>query len=137
MRHITLCSLTVTLAFSAALLRAADFDHYLRPTLDTVVLGYYSADTKPVLTIKSGERVKIDTISLFGIPDDPEPFYRENNIPLDNPAVQDIIAMKAEGKKRGVTLKGPLTGPIAIEEAEPGDMLEVRVLSLKMGPVSG
>ena len=64
------------LALSASLLGAADYDYSLRPTLDTVVLGYYSAETKPVLTIKSGERVKIDTISLFGIPDDPEPFFR-------------------------------------------------------------
>lgn len=110
---------------------AADFDHHLRSTLDTVVLGYYSAETRPVLTIKSGERVKIDTISLFGIPDDPEPFFRDNGIPTDNPAVQDIIAIKAEGKKRGVTLRGPLTGPIAVEDAEPGDMLEIRILSLK------
>jgi len=116
---------------SATLVRAADFDHHLRATVDTVVLGYYSAETKPVLTIKSGERVKIDTVSLSNIPDDPEAFYRENGIPLDNPAVQDIIALKAEGKKRGLNMRGPLTGPIAVEGAEPGDVLEVRVHSLK------
>lgn len=112
-------------------LPAADFDHHLKATIDTAVFGYYAADTKPVLTIKSGERVKIDTVSLSGIPDDPEAFYREQGISTDNPAIQDIIAMKAEAKKRGLTLRGPLTGPIAVEGAEPGDMLEVRVHSLK------
>jgi acetamidase/formamidase len=125
-RFIALCPLLGWLSAPAA-----DFDHHLRATVDTVVLGYYAAEAKPVLTIKSGERVKVDTVSLFGIPDDPEPFFRENNVPLDSEAVQDIIAMKAEAKKRGITLKGPLTGPIAVEGAEPGDMLEVRVLSLK------
>ncbi|MES2697454.1 MAG: hypothetical protein V4773_28570, partial [Verrucomicrobiota bacterium] len=51
--------------------RAAEYDHHLKATPETVVFGYYSAATKPVLTIKSGERVKVDTISLSGIPDDP------------------------------------------------------------------
>jgi acetamidase/formamidase len=112
-------------------LAAADFDHHLRATIDTAVFGYYSAETKPVLTIKSGERVKIDTVSLSGIPDDPEAFYREEGINADNDAIRDIIAMKAAAKQRNITLRGPLTGPIAVEEAEPGDTLEVRVLSLK------
>jgi len=116
---------------SAPVLRAADYDHHLRATIDTVVLGYYSAKTKPVLTIKSGERVKIDTVSLSNIPDDPEAFFKEAGISLENPAVQDILALKAEGKKRGLNMRGPLTGPIAVEGAEPGDVLEVRVLSLK------
>jgi acetamidase/formamidase len=117
----------------AAPLFAAEvaYEHHLSPTIDTVVLGYYSAETKPVLTVKSGDRVKIDTISLFGLPEDPAPFFKQHGISLDNPAVQEIIAMKAEGKKRGMALRGPLTGPVAVEGAEPGDTLEVRVLSLK------
>ncbi|MES2697453.1 MAG: acetamidase/formamidase family protein, partial [Verrucomicrobiota bacterium] len=79
--------------------------------------------------------VPLGTLNHFardvGIPDDPEPFYREHGIPLDNPAVKDILAMKAYGKAKGLALRGPLTGPIAVEGAEPGDMLEVRVLALK------
>src|SRR5688572_1401841 len=120
----------IALAWHAASVQAAPFDHHLRATLDTVVLGRYAADTPPVLTIKSGERVKLDTISLFDIPDDPTAFFKANGISLDNAAVKDIIAIKAEAASRGVTLKGPLTGPIAVEGAEPGDTLEVRVLSL-------
>ncbi|HEX2853521.1 MAG TPA: acetamidase/formamidase family protein [Opitutaceae bacterium] len=129
----TLLSGAVALAFvaSSAGTRAADFDHHLKVTIDTAVFGYYAAETPPVLTIKSGERVKIDTVSLSGIPDDPETFYREQGISTDNAAIQDIIALKSEAKKRNLTLRGPLTGPIAVEGAEPGDTLEVRVLSLK------
>lgn len=111
---------------------ASGYDHVVPATFATSVPGYYAVDTKPVLTVKSGERVKLETVSLSGIPDDPEPFYRENGIPLDNPGVQDIIAMKAEMKKQAVKPRGPpLTGPIYVEGAEPGDMLEVRVHSLK------
>jgi acetamidase/formamidase len=121
----------LALAWFAASAHAAEFDHHLRATLDTVVLGRYAADTPAVLTIKSGERVKLDTISLFDIPDDPTSFFTANGISLDNPAVKDIIAMKAEAARRGIPLKGPLTGPIAVEGAEPGDTLEVRVLALK------
>lgn len=121
----------IAVAWFATTAHAADYEHHLKPTLDNVVLGYYSAETPAVLTIKSGERVKVDTISLFDIPDDPTAFFKANGISLDNAAVKDIIAIKAEAASRGVTLKGPLTGPIAVEGAEPGDTLEVRVLSLK------
>ena len=131
MRSASFLSLLALTAAHVAVAAGAEFDHHLPVTIDTMVPGYYSAATPPVLTIKSGERVKVDTISLFDIPDDPVPFFEKNGIPLDNPAVRDIIAIKAEAKKRGVTLRGPLTGPIAVEGAEPGDMLEVRVLSLK------
>lgn len=119
------------LAVLPASLGAAEYDHHLPVTIDTAVFGYYSAETKPVLTIKSGERVRVDTVSLFNIPDDPVPFFQEHGVSLENEAVKDIIAMKAEAKKRGVALRGPLTGPIAVEGAEPGDVLEVRVLGLK------
>src|SRR5262245_7276938 len=115
MQYTTLPLSLLALVLFPAAGRAAEFDHHLRATIDTAVFGYYSAETPPVLTIKSGERVKIDTVSLFNVPDDPVPFFQENGIPLDNPAVQDIIAMKAEAKRRDLQLRGPLTGPIAIE----------------------
>jgi acetamidase/formamidase len=131
--RIKLCwSVVATLLVSSAF-AAPDAGHVVHATFATTVPGYYAVDTPPVLTVKSGEIVKLETVSLSGIPDDPEPFYRENHIPLDNPAVQDIIAMKAEMKKQNLRPRGPpLTGPIAVEGAEPGDMLEVRVHSLKM-----
>lgn len=131
MRTALLASVSVCLGTFVLPVAAAEFDHHLPATLDTVVLGYYAATTPPVLTIKSGERVKVDTVSLFDIPDDPTTFFREHGIALDNPAVKDIIAMKAAGKERGIALRGPLTGPIAVAGAEPGDTLEVRVLALK------
>jgi hypothetical protein len=50
-------------------------DATLRSTLQTVVWGYISADL--ALTIKSGETVKIDTVSHQGLStkDDPVAFF--------------------------------------------------------------
>ena len=38
-------------------------DATLRSTPETVVWGYFAADIPPVLRIKSGQTVKIDTVS--------------------------------------------------------------------------
>ena len=47
-------------------------DHSVRSTPDTVVWGYFAADIPPVARIKSGQTVRIDTVSHGGInlPDD-------------------------------------------------------------------
>lgn len=96
-----------------------------------MVWGYFSADTPPKLRVKSGETVLIDTVSLGGIADDkPEQFFIDHGFSLDDPTVQDSIAIKKEVKSIGI--KGHMmTGPIYVEGAEPGDTLEVRVLDIK------
>src|SRR5262245_27243554 len=42
-------------------------DATLRSTPDTVIWGYITADVPPALTIKSGQTVKIDTVSHQGL----------------------------------------------------------------------
>src|ERR1700732_2753405 len=90
----------------------------------TVVWGYYSAAAKPVLTIHSNDTVRIETVS--GSPARLEA--------AGVPAVQIPDALRAIYKE--VTDKGPgghiLTGPIYVEGAEPGDVLEVRILSISL-----
>src|SRR5689334_11471391 len=99
-------------------------DHTLVPSPTTVAWGYYSARAKPVLTVKPGETVRIQTASSCPAP---ERLEAAGVKPQDIPQfVRDVYAK--------VTDKGPgghiLTGPIAIEEAEPGDVLEVQVLKI-------
>jgi acetamidase/formamidase len=99
-------------------------DHTLDATPTTVVWGYYSAHAKPVLTVHSGDTVRMQTLSTCG---PPERLEQAGVAPADIPQFyRDIFAK--------VTDKGPgghiLTGPIAIEEAEPGDVLEVRILKV-------
>jgi acetamidase/formamidase len=111
--------LLALLAFASAA-SAETFE--LKPTPQTVAWGHYDATDKPVLTIKSGDTVVIHTLltnSPTGLekagvkPADVEPALR---------AVFDGVPAATRGPGGHI-----LTGPIAIEGAEPGDTLEVRI----------
>jgi acetamidase/formamidase len=123
----------VLVSVAALPLQAAPLtpDHHLGAKPANMIWGYFSADTPPVLKIKDGETVSVDTTDLTGIsPEKPEQFFIDHNLPLDLPAIQDLIAIKKEVKPTGI--RGHMmTGPIYIEGAEPGDTLEVRVLDVK------
>jgi acetamidase/formamidase len=90
----------------------------------TVVWGYYSAKAKPVLTVHSGDTVRIQTLSTCG----PTDRLKEEGV-----AAADIPSYNAD-IYREVTDKGPgghiLTGPVDIAEAEPGDVLEIQILKI-------
>lgn len=106
-------------------------DHHLRSVPENMVWGYFAADTPAKLTVKSGETVLIDTVSLGGISDEkPEQFFLDHGFSLEDQTVKDSIAIKKEVKSIGI--KGHMmTGPIYVEGAEPGDTLEVRVIDIK------
>ena len=99
--------------------------YQLKPTPKTVAWGYYDASTPPVLRIKSGDTVEIQTL----ITSTPTRLEGAGVKPADvEQSLRDIV--------KEVTNKGPgghiLTGPIFIEGAEPGDVLEVRIQSIKL-----
>ena len=102
----------------------------LKATPTTVAWGYYDAKAAPVLRIKSGDTVEIETVITnspkrledAGLPaDQVQPSLRELYDPTTGVLAKD---------------KGPgghiLTGPIHIEGAEPGDVLEVRILAIRL-----
>jgi acetamidase/formamidase len=99
--------------------------HVLKPTPKTVVWGYYDAASKPVLKIKSGDTVEVQTL-LAGSPQRLEEAFL--------PAAE--VEQTLRDIFNEVKDKGPgghiLTGPIWIEGAEPGDTLEVRVKEVKL-----
>ena len=101
-------------------------DHVLKVTPQTIAWGYYWADAKPVLTIRSGDTVEIQTVS--GNPDRLEK--------AGWPADQIPPALRTIYKEIPQDQRGPgghlLTGPIAIEGAEPGDVLEVRIRQIRL-----
>ncbi len=114
-------SAAALLAIPAALAQQPTQTLLATPT--TVAWGYYSARAKPVLTVKSGDTVTIQTLSTCGPPERLKTLgIAEADIP---PYVADIYT------KVPAADKGPgghiLTGPVAITEAEPGDILEVRI----------
>ena len=90
----------------------------------TVVWGYYSAKAKPVLTIHSGDTVRIQTLSTCG---PTERLTEEGVASADIPAYNADIYREVKDRGPGGHI---LTGPIAVEEAEPGDVLEVDILKI-------
>jgi len=96
--------------------------HHLPATPKTVRWGYWDGSLPPVLTIRSGDTVTIDTIS--GEPRDlPDPAQGFTILPEH----RQVLDAGYEGP-------GPhlLTGPIAAEGAKAGDVLEVRIRELKL-----
>src|SRR4249919_628576 len=85
----------LTVSHSAAAQPApsgAAFDATLRSTPDTVIWGYFAADAPPVLRIRSGQTVRIDTVSHSGMntADDPVTFFGRGGIRPDQ-VLQDVI----------------------------------------------
>lgn len=104
---------------------AAQEATFLPSTPTTMSRGVIDPARAPVLTIKSGTTVKIDTVSHGGLGDDPVAFFAKAGIPKSGILTDALDAAKlprTEGFGGHV-----LTGPIFIESAEPGDLLEVRI----------
>jgi len=120
MRFLRFLSVVLTLGG----LPAADFNLPASPA--TVVWGYYSQDAKPVLTVHSGDSVRIQTASSC-----PSPARLEaagvapNDIPQYDRDIHDRVTDKGPGGHI-------LTGPVAIAEAEPGDVLEVQIQKIDL-----
>lgn len=99
----------------------------LPATPETVAWGYYSAHAKPALTVHSGDRVRVETLSTCG---PPERLEKMGVAPADIPAsVRSLYAAQNIEKGPGGHI---LTGPIAVAEAEPGDVLEVRIETVQV-----
>ncbi len=106
-------------------------DATLRSTPETVVWGYIPAAVPPVLRIKSGQTVRIDTVSHSGVNTgiDPVTYFGRAGIPPDQVLKDAMDIFQKVPRPKGGSAH-ILTGPLYIEEAEPGDMLEVRILAL-------
>jgi acetamidase/formamidase len=107
-------------------------DATLHSTPETVVWGYFAADIPPVLRIKSGQTVKIDTVSHGGVNTgvDPVTFFGRAGIAPDQVLKDAVDIYQKVARPKGASAH-ILTGPIYIEEAAPGDMLEIRILALE------
>jgi acetamidase/formamidase len=108
-------------------------DATLRSTPDTVSWGWIAADRAPVLRVKSGQTIRIDTVTHQGIntKDDPVTFFGRAGISAEKvlPDAVDIFQRVKREENAGPHL---LTGPTYVEGAQPGDMLEVRVLDVEI-----
>ena len=119
--------------------------HTLPVNSETVHWGYFSKDIEPRLTAGSGDFITIETLTHHGNDDaslmvdgDPgaESVFRwtRDHKSVDRRGAGPMDASlfgRGAGEGLGVHL---LTGPIYIEGAEPGDILEVRILDVRLRP---
>lgn len=119
--------------------------HFLPVSSETIHWGYFSRNLKPVLEVRSGDYVTIETLTHHANDD------AERMIDGD-PGAESVYRWTKDGKgveRRGA---GPLdasaygrgpgegfgvhicTGPIAIAGALPGDVIEVRILDIAARP---
>jgi acetamidase/formamidase len=96
--------------------------HELKLTPANVHWGYYDSRVKPVLRIASGDTVRVETLTASGVARQKEAGASESEIPSFLREVEAAITERGPGAH-------PLTGPIYVEGAEPGDALEVRILN--------
>jgi acetamidase/formamidase len=96
--------------------------YLLQSKPETVHWGYFDGALPPVLTIESGDRVTVECVSgnPEWMPPAGSPFK-----PLDD------IKLIHEKVKRG-SGNHILTGPIAVNGAKVGDVLEVKILDIEM-----
>ena len=99
--------------------------HHLAPTPKTVTWGYFDATTPPVLRVHSGDTVDIETVVAAAPAQLEAAGVKRDQI---QPALLEI---DREVKDRG-EVPHILTGPIYVEGAEPGDVLEVKILSVDL-----
>jgi acetamidase/formamidase len=97
----------------------------LKATPKTIAWGYYDAHTPPALRIQSGDSVEVQTV------------VTSSSAGLERAGLPPgQVEQSLRDIEREVTDKGPgghiLTGPIYIEDAEPGDVLEVRIQAIRL-----
>src|SRR4029453_12990721 len=114
---------------------AADHvDHYVPSRPENPAWAAFPKDKPPVVRVKSGQTVRIDTLSHAGATQDEHPaeYLAKYGVKPDE-LLKDVLDFwEARPKLRQSGSGGGhiLTGPIYVEDAAPGDMLEVQILSL-------
>ncbi|MGZ3606197.1 MAG: acetamidase/formamidase family protein [Thermodesulfobacteriota bacterium] len=116
-RLLTICLLISLLIYSGPALGQSGKTHKLVATPQTVHTGFFDSTIPPVLTIESGDTVVLNTLMLM-----------DNQLRCGM-TFEELVALRQGYVDRKV---GPhtLTGPIFVNGAEPGDVLEVRIKKL-------
>jgi acetamidase/formamidase len=132
--HALLLPLVISATVAAA---EPKFDHYVRLTPENSAIGNFPAQKAPILTVKSGAIVKVDTGGGAGWRNakaDPNEWLKQNGVPTTletNAALRETaLVLEKTTRYAGIENGHLLIGPIAIEGAMPGDSIELRILSV-------
>ncbi len=103
--------------------------HRLPATPETVAYGYYWSEAPPVLRIASGDVIDVDTL----ITNTPAGLTRAG---VPDHEIQDSLKAIVTAFPGGHARRGPgghiLTGPVHVDGAMPGSVLQVDVLSIDL-----
>ncbi|HUR20753.1 MAG TPA: acetamidase/formamidase family protein [Vicinamibacterales bacterium] len=126
MKTSLIVTLLVVLGVSGAVAQSPKV-HRLEATPETVAYGFYWSDAKPVLRIASGDIIDVDTL----LTNSPSGLTRAGVPPEKIQESLKAIVAGVTGERRGPG-GHILTGPVYVEGAEPGDVLEVKMLSIDL-----
>ena len=118
-------------------------NHHIVPaTAATVHWGYFSRSLRPILSVESGDFVTIETLTHHAYDDHPR------MIAVD-PGAESVFLWTKDTKNLDRRGAGPMdasihgrgagegfgvhicTGPVCVRDAEPGDVLEVRIIDVR------
>lgn len=127
MKPLAAASLFIVAASALTAQERGPRTHRLEATPDTVAYGHYWSESAPVLRIASGDIIDVDTL----LTNSPAGLERAG-VAADRiqPSLRAVVS-QVTGDRRGPG-GHILTGPVYVEGAEPGDVLEVKVLSIDL-----
>jgi hypothetical protein len=118
-------------------------NHYVVPaTAETVHWGYFSRSLEPVLSVDSGDFVTIETLTHHAYDDHARMIARD-------PGAESVFLWTKDTKNVDRRGAGPIdasvhgrgageglgvhicTGPVFVRDAEPGDVLAVRIIDVR------
>jgi len=124
-RILAIVTVITLITAAAPAQKKAPTTHRLEATPSTVAYGYYWSEAKPAIRIASGDIIDVDTLltntpaglTRAGVPD--------SKIQSSLKTIVDEVTGERRGPGGHI-----LTGPVYVESAEPGDALEVKILSI-------
>ena len=109
---------------------------YVPSTVQTIKWGYLpNASDRPLLSVPSGATVVFDTLSHEGLLEDQgrdaEKYFMSKGVPA-RMVLRDAIEITRSTMPHDFAKDGPhiITGPVAVDGAEPGDVLKVEVIAV-------
>ena len=98
--------------------------HELPLSPATVHWGYYDSKLTPAIRVGSGDRIRIETMVAGGLQRLRLAGASEAEIPDSLKAVEQRVTERGPGAH-------PMSGPVFVEGAEPGDTLEIRIVAIE------
>jgi acetamidase/formamidase len=112
---------------------ADEVDYEIEPTPENIEWGIFDPAREPILTIESGDTVKFGCVLTSPDEEDHTQFLLDNGI-AESDIFEPEVAVGNQLEPQG---PHPVTGPVYVEDAEPGDVLEVTVQDVEVSAPYG